>query len=263
MGNEFIIYKITNQVNDKSYIGFTSKTLDQRWNQHVYSAIKRNSRYRLHAAIRKYGVENFQRSVLVSTMDGDHALNVLEPQFILEYNTQEAGYNTKPGGSNAGWKHSPETLQKMSLNNRWRGKKRSGELNPMFGRHHTPEAKLKVSEASRGNTRRQGTTQSVSTKEKIQKKALDRYANGFVNAQKGKPMREETKQKLALVQAGKVAWTKQFLVTFPDGHSETINNMAEFCRAKGLHRGNMSSVSKGTLPHHKGFKCSVLNRIEE
>jgi len=256
---EFIIYKITNLVNGKNYIGFTSKTLEHRWATHVYAATKRNSHYRLHAAIRKYGVERFKCVAIATSYDGNYALNVLEPQFIKEYNTQENGYNTKPGGSKGGWKCSHETRQKMSQNNRWRGKLRSGELNPMFGRHHTNETKTKISVANKGNTYRVGKIHSEDTKKKLQNMVINRYANGFINALKGKPMKEETKRRMSEDRIGKISWTKNYSVTFPDGHTENITNMAKFCRIHVLSNGNMSSVAKGRLPHHKGFICSILN----
>jgi group I intron endonuclease len=259
MEQKFIVYQITNKQNAKSYIGFTSKTLDQRWVQHVYSATKRNSHYRLHAAIRKYGIENFSRSVLAETIDGDYALNVLEPQFIAEFDTQNAGYNTKPGGSKRGWKHTPEALKKISLHNRWRGKDRSGELNPMFGQHHTEEAKLKVSVANQGNQYRLGTTQSEDTKQKIGDKALARYSAGFVNARRGVTLSDETKSRISEAKKGKVSFIKTYSVIFPDGHTEQVSNMAKFCRTHNLHKGNMSSVANGTLNHYKGFHCTLLN----
>jgi group I intron endonuclease len=84
-----IVYRITNKKNGKSYIGFTSKSVDQRWSEHVYWALHRNSHYRIHAAIRKYGPENFEQYVLAEGSDENYVLNTLEPKFIAEYNTQK------------------------------------------------------------------------------------------------------------------------------------------------------------------------------
>ena len=53
------IYKITNQVNGKFYIGKTIKTLKNRFHNHCYDALKRDSTTYFHRAIRKYGKENF------------------------------------------------------------------------------------------------------------------------------------------------------------------------------------------------------------
>jgi group I intron endonuclease len=53
------VYKITNNVNGKFYVGKTVKTVQNRFCNHCYDAIKRNSTTYLHRAIRKYGKENF------------------------------------------------------------------------------------------------------------------------------------------------------------------------------------------------------------
>ena len=51
-----IIYKVTNLVNNKIYIGQTERTLKERWEQHKY---KEGCRH-LHNAILKYGAYNFK-----------------------------------------------------------------------------------------------------------------------------------------------------------------------------------------------------------
>jgi len=50
----YIVYKITNKKNGKSYIGKTEYSLEHRWNRHLSSA-KNGSKFRFHSAIRKYG----------------------------------------------------------------------------------------------------------------------------------------------------------------------------------------------------------------
>lgn len=52
------IYKITNQVNGKVYIGKTQYTIESRWKTHMY-ALNNGIKYTLYKAMRKYGVENF------------------------------------------------------------------------------------------------------------------------------------------------------------------------------------------------------------
>ena len=56
-----IIYKITNKINSKVYIGETIRTLKVRWNEHKSESYTEGHgySYHLHCAIRKYGAENF------------------------------------------------------------------------------------------------------------------------------------------------------------------------------------------------------------
>lgn len=49
------IYKFTNLINNKIYIGQTRQKLNNRYKQHL----KAKDNYPIHAAIRKYGIENF------------------------------------------------------------------------------------------------------------------------------------------------------------------------------------------------------------
>lgn len=87
-----IIYKITNKVNGKSYIGQTRYTLEFRWRQHLH---KRDNTY-FHNAIKKYGPDNFQLEILEECPFS--SLNEREMFYIAKYNTFKDGYNLTIGG---------------------------------------------------------------------------------------------------------------------------------------------------------------------
>ena len=53
------IYKITNKVNKKFYIGYTSKSLEERFARHLYNAFNLNMKTHLYRAMRKNGKDNF------------------------------------------------------------------------------------------------------------------------------------------------------------------------------------------------------------
>ena len=58
------IYKITNKVNNKSYIGQTTRDdVTIRWKEHIKNS-KREERMVIYRAFRKYGIDNFLFSVL-------------------------------------------------------------------------------------------------------------------------------------------------------------------------------------------------------
>ena len=86
------IYKITNKVNGKSYIGQTRYTVEFRWRQHIH---KKDNTY-FHNAIRKYGIENFTVETLEQCEYKD--LNSREIFYIAKYNTFNSGYNMTIGG---------------------------------------------------------------------------------------------------------------------------------------------------------------------
>lgn len=117
----YTIYKVTNKTNGKAYIGFDSKW-PSRKSVHICEAITRkNKKYPLYRAIRKYGVDNFDWEVLYQSEDREHTLNVIENKMILEHNTHFRdghGYNMTYGGEGAlGWIPSEETKKKIGLAN--------------------------------------------------------------------------------------------------------------------------------------------------
>lgn len=98
------IYCITNMVNGKKYIGQTRKTIQRRFSLHISDA-KRGIGYAIHAAIRKYGEENFCVEEIERIVDStkDELVKKLDDRevyWIAEYDTYLGfGYNESEGGS--------------------------------------------------------------------------------------------------------------------------------------------------------------------
>lgn len=86
------IYKITNQLNGKAYIG-QSIHIEQRWEEHLY---KSSSCHLLKYALHKYGVENFTFEILEEC--NQEQLNEREIYWIAHYDTFKNGYNLTMGG---------------------------------------------------------------------------------------------------------------------------------------------------------------------
>lgn len=109
-----IIYLVTNKINNKKYIGQTTRTLKERWSQHCTpSALDKGV---LHKAILKYGKENFNLEIIREAYTLDE-LNVLEIELISQYKTiAPNGYNLLEGGCNR--LHHQVTRDKISVLNR-------------------------------------------------------------------------------------------------------------------------------------------------
>lgn len=90
-----IIYKITNLVNGKIYIGQTRQSLRVRWNSHK-SHSKKNTTV-IARAIRKYGHENFSIEI-IDTAINENELNEKEGKYIALYQAcdRNIGYNITP-----------------------------------------------------------------------------------------------------------------------------------------------------------------------
>ena len=92
----YTIYKATNIINTKVYIGFTSKDLRYRKSQHK----KATTNSHFHNAIKKYGFDVFAWEILYQSKEKDYCLLVMEPHFITEYDSFNIGYNMTLGGDN-------------------------------------------------------------------------------------------------------------------------------------------------------------------
>jgi group I intron endonuclease len=109
---EGIIYKITNKVNNKIYIGQTIKALEYRFYHHIYDSVVKKQPTRIGRAIRKYGPENFSAEIIEKT----NKLDEREKFYIDKYKTTGLnGYNIKIGGN--GGPHDRTTKRKISKAN--------------------------------------------------------------------------------------------------------------------------------------------------
>jgi group I intron endonuclease len=118
------LYRITNTINGKIYIGQTVQP-QKRWNQHKRDSIRPNQV--LHHAIKKYGDSAFEFEIIAGCRSWEDA-NETETLLIAQYNCLvPSGYNVALGGINApkseAWKRamrewhaslSPEEKQRRS-----------------------------------------------------------------------------------------------------------------------------------------------------
>ena len=96
-----LIYKITNNINNKCYIGQTIKTPEERWKehkQHAFGTHTNDVNKSLYKAIRKYGIENFSFEVLQNNIETYEQLDKAEIYWIDFYNSFVKGYNETFGG---------------------------------------------------------------------------------------------------------------------------------------------------------------------
>ena len=190
------IYKITNKVNNKVYIGQTSKTIEERFAAHLRHAANKVNRY-LYDAMNYYGYENFiveQLEVCKKSL-----LDEREIYWINFYkaNNPDYGYNmTIGGGGGDTFSNLPEDRKQLILEKlvaRNTGTKQSKEtvekrVAKLRGRSCSEEAKQRMSEAQKERFKispgtRLGAVTTDETKQKLREANL------------GKKQSEETKFK--------------------------------------------------------------------
>ena len=167
------IYMIQNKINKKFYVGQTTRTFEDRWDQHRGDLNRGKHRNpHLQNAWKKYGETAFEFHPLWKLPAYPELLNKYEKIMIGDfYNNRSRCYNLKEGGGSSG-RLSEETCQKMSEAKR-------GENHPMWGKTLSEETKQKMSEALAGRTLSEEHKQKIS------------------EAQIGRIHSEETKRKMS------------------------------------------------------------------
>ena len=91
----FTVYKITNKINNKCYIGSSIRT-EKRWRQHINASNNPNSphyNYPLYQAFRKYGLQNFSFKVIKDDFNSIQEMTDYEKEMIIFFNSYKNGYN--------------------------------------------------------------------------------------------------------------------------------------------------------------------------
>jgi group I intron endonuclease len=161
-----VIYKITNTLNGKFYIGQTKMRLSARWSKHKRDA-RAGAGWILAAAIRKYGHENFSLDVLDRHNSRDE-LNAAEVAWIQKLQPE---YNCCAGGGGLG---SPTEEVRQKIADAGRGRQISDETRRRMqasqkGHPVAPEtiAKIRASLAPRYQAMREARIAEYGTLKRI------------------------------------------------------------------------------------------------
>lgn len=271
------VYKITNLINGKVYIGQTRGSVDRRFKRHCTASP--GKRFAIWHAITKHGQNNFK----VETIDSASTLEELndkERYWIKYYDSTDRnrGYNLNEGGG-AGALPSAETRKKIG--DAHRGRKR-----PPFskdtrmkislaakGRKASSETKTKMSATRKGRSRPEikGKKRSEEAKKAISKslkgkKRPPHVIEAVKRAHKGAKRSEVTKTKLkevwknkkARVEAGKEEFNVAFGISIlvedkTTGEVVTYKSMLKCCKHTGLTRHELYGILKNGKTHPKYY----------
>lgn len=126
------IYKITNTVNGKVYIGKTTASVEDRWRWHkcAYSCKNRSYKSALYDAMKKYGKDKFVIEAIEECATKD--LDDRERYWIAEYNSMRQGYNLTTGGDGHNIIDDDEKAEILAL---WRDGYTQKEIYEIKGRY--------------------------------------------------------------------------------------------------------------------------------
>ena len=190
------VYKITNLVNGKVYIG-ASKNIEKRWWGH-----KRCTDSPIHSDLETYGLDNFKFEVLLECPED--MLCQWERDMICLYDADdpEKGYNSpkdrpyslKRNESLKGHKLSEETKRRISESHK-------GKSSGYKGHKHTDEVKRKMSEAHKGHKLSEETKRRISEARKG-KSFSEEHKRKMSESHKGITHSEEAKRKISEARKG-------------------------------------------------------------
>ena len=233
------IYKITNTVNGKSYIGQTRHNAEKT---RIRDHLAGNGSVLIKKAIEKYGKDAFTYEILHDGIIPEF-LDNLEIEVIAKFNTLSPhGYNLTTGGGGGspceesrrkisaankghptwmkGKKHTDESRRKISAANKgktpWnKGKKVS---NPYWlGRKHTDESRHKMSESCKGRIPWNKGKKGLQT-------AWNKGKKGSTPNWLGRKHTDESRHKMSESTKGQTAWNKGKKGVYTD---ETLRRMSE------------------------------------
>jgi len=186
-----IIYKATNKINGKIYIGKTSRPLDKRVYDHCY----RGSGTPIQKAIKKYGIQAFEWSI-IDTAICKEILNEKEEYWISYLNSKAPnGYNLTDGGDgqSKGFRHSEESKKKISEAGKGHTvtkEAREKLSNFLTGKKLAEETCKKISIANKGKLKGK-------PKSEDHKRKLSASLKGRVSPMKGRHLSEDSKSKIS------------------------------------------------------------------
>jgi group I intron endonuclease len=283
-----IIYKSTNIINKKSYIGQTISTLNRRKTQHKRIAMT-GSDYLFHRALRKYGFENFSWEILETCEKS--ILNEREEYYIKEFKTyapeNQSGYNmTRGGDTKYGSEGEFHYLNQMTSDEKeeWLVKYRIGKNNPNFGngknlcgeKHFTKRMSIDEYQSWANSIKGSNNYQSKLSKNELKNK-------NFLNKMNDVDKKEWIKNNLCgdknpFLKAVKLNPEKycgknhpcfgksypdrrvKYVVTYPDGKEEVITKLIDFCKNNGIVTPyGLRKVLNKKVDMYKGYKLRYYN----
>lgn len=216
---KWCVYIHRNTVNNKSYIGITSKKPEKRWGANG-SQYDQNQPV-FHNAIAKYGWENFEHIIWTDNLSEQEAKHIEKLLIAIfktnckRYSNPELGYNMTDGGDGmSGYVFTEESKEKMRRprpsiqgeNHPMYGVRKFGEENPnygnhklagenhhMWGKHHSDATKEKISIAN--------SNPSSETREKMRQAKIGLY-DGENHPNYGKHRSDSTKNKISISKSG-------------------------------------------------------------
>lgn len=238
------VYKHTNLVNNKVYIGKTCRKPEYRWNE------GKGYRYQSHFwhSIQKYGWHNFLHEIIQANLTSDEASD-LEKTLIKHYNSIDPnhGYNQTAGGEGMlGWHHTEESLEKIRKSNSTRGvsEKTRQKMRAIMKEKYKD-----------GNTPFRGKKHKQSTKAEISRLSVERWKNEEYRSKMMVIMRSEERNR-KISDKKKELWNdpeyRRQMVEYASSE-ENKKRVSEFFKGRKHTAEELRKMSEGNSGERNGM----------
>lgn len=213
------IYKYTNLINNKIYIGQTKQTLEERAQKDGKNY--KGSKY-FYNAIQKYGWENFKSEILKDNLTLEQA-NCFEEYYINLFNSTnpDVGYNIRLGGNNTPLNEESKKIISVKAKERYKDPTK----NPNYGKHWSDDFKKRMKERFSGENGYWYGTHKTDE----EKQYLSNLFKGTQKTTRKTPYtEEELKQKQIIMKETSKMWSKKVRCLEDDIVFDTITDCAKY-----------------------------------
>lgn len=227
------IYKITNSVNTKVYVGQSVSKPSTRWAQHKHASKRRQDRP-LYRDMRSLGIDKFSMTVLeyIPLDSTAEFLNEREKFWIKELQSfSPTGYNLTTGGDGKFYL-SAETKARIGVSN--------------SGRVKTEDEKKRISQSLMGNTNKKG--------KKVDPDKIDNIRRSII----GRKHSEETKLKMSLATRGAKAYNSKPVQCIETG--VIYESSGEAGRALNVDGKMVGAVCRGERKTTGGYSFRFVDK---
>jgi group I intron endonuclease len=249
-----VIYKITNLINFKVYIGQTMQEggFDRRYGNNIY--LNTHNKY-LKRSIKKYGIENFEVSKIFDVAFSKEELDIKEVIYIEKYKHSNGIYNIAQGGSNGStFEYMTEkdiNNWKTKISNSHKGKKlpkeqrnKIGQSN--MGKKRTKESKKKMSEKAIGNKANSGKIFTEDWKNKISKSHIGENNPMFGKYGQNNP----TSKQVICMTTNKIF---NSITEASEYYKCSITGITACCKNRRKHHGKLENGTKLTWMYYVDY----------
>lgn len=220
----YLIYKVTNTINGKFYIGITMKLLRYRLKAHENSAAN-GRRGKFMTAIRKYGIDAF-RIEQIDTAKGLDEANQKEMHYVA---TLLPHYNNTLGGDGTAGFSNPKTEI-------W--KRQMSKIRKAHWQDPLVNFRMRIGSSK---------AQKANTPKALKSGRIHEGRDRYWTPEKIRQRSQKSVESKSLI----------YTIECPDGSVIEVRNLQSFCREKGIDNSNLNNTAPGRRMHgcaHKGYK---------